>query len=150
VTGTDPTATAAVTTLPPHRRFDDSEVVAEHPPPRRFTLRVLLFVVAALAVLAIAALAIGWFATRTYFVAFDGEQVAIFRGRPGGLLWFEPSVAEAPQPPLQRAGLVEALCNRIDGQPSATDLGDARRIIEQLRADQAALPPPTSPCGAAG
>ena len=50
---------------------------------------------AVLVVLALAALAVGWYATRTYFVGADEGAVVIYRGRPGGVLWFDPGVAEA-------------------------------------------------------
>ncbi|MCU1448153.1 MAG: putative serine/threonine protein phosphatase, partial [Acidimicrobiales bacterium] len=79
----------------------DTTVRAERPSPqphevrrhsRRITFRVVLFVVVLLAVLAGAAVAVGLYARGTYYVGFDGDQVAIFKGRPGGLLWFQPTV----------------------------------------------------------
>ena len=39
--------------------------------------------------------AIGWYARSTYYVGFDGDQVAIYKGRPGGVLWFEPTLGSA-------------------------------------------------------
>jgi protein phosphatase len=118
--------------------------------PKRLTLRVLAFLVVILVVLAVAVLAVGWYATRTYFVAFDGDQVVIYQGRPGGLLWIDPTLAERTTPPLDRQALVGALCDRVDGQPSATSISAARAIVEQLRLDAAQLRAPAAPCGGAG
>lgn len=135
--------------VPAHRRALVDEPAPLETRPRRFTARLVIFVLGILAVLAVAALAVGWFATRTYYVGFDGEQVVIYKGRPGGLLWIQPSVTERPTPPLEKADLVAALCNRVDGQPSATSLARARDVLQQLRADQQRLSRPTTPCGGA-
>jgi protein phosphatase len=62
--------------------------------PRRLTFRSLLFVVLVLAVAAAAVGAVWWFARNTFYVGVDGQQVAIFRGRPGGVLWVEPTIEE--------------------------------------------------------
>lgn len=62
---------------------------------RRITLRVLLFVAVLIAVLGGAVAAVGWFAERSYFVGLEGNQIVIFQGRPGGLLWFKPHVEQS-------------------------------------------------------
>lgn len=71
-------------------------------PPVRTSLswRVGLFV-GSLALLA--ALVLGfiyWTGTRTYFVGTDGTQVVIYNGKPGGVLWIDPTVAETTDLPL--------------------------------------------------
>ena len=106
------------------------------PRPRRFTWRVALFSLAVLAVLAAAAGAVWWFARSTYYVGVDGEDVVIFQGRPGGVLWFQPTVAEPTDltfddvPPARRPD-VQA------GKQEAT-LGDARRYVERLEQQRGA------------
>ena len=35
-----------------------------------------------------------WYARSSYFVGLQGQQVAIFKGRPGGMLWFKPTLVE--------------------------------------------------------
>lgn len=62
------------------------------PRPRRFTWRVLFFLLLLVAVLAAAVGAIGFYARGTYFVGFDGDVVTVYQGKPGGTLWFEPTV----------------------------------------------------------
>lgn len=37
---------------------------------------------------------IWWTGNRTYFVGTQGDQVVIYRGKPGGLLWIEPELVE--------------------------------------------------------
>ena len=59
---------------------------------RRFTWRVVAFVLALLMVGAVVLGALGWNARRTYFVAFRGDTVAVFKGTPGGTLWFDPTL----------------------------------------------------------
>ncbi len=58
----------------------------------RTMLRVLLWVLPVLAVLALAFGAVGWYARRTYFVGADNSRVTIFKGRPGGVLGWDPTV----------------------------------------------------------
>jgi len=60
--------------------------------PRRFTWRVVLFLLLVVAVLGGAFATIQWYGRSAYFVGFSGDEVAIFRGRPGGLLWIDPSL----------------------------------------------------------
>lgn len=62
--------------------------------PRRLTWRVAAFAVVALAILGLGAVAMVWYARSSYFVGLDGDQVAIYKGRPGGLLWFDPTVEQ--------------------------------------------------------
>ncbi|MGH9057586.1 MAG: Stp1/IreP family PP2C-type Ser/Thr phosphatase, partial [Acidimicrobiales bacterium] len=62
---------------------------------RFITWRVGGFFVLLLAVAAAAAAGIGWYARGGYFVGLRGQQITIFQGRPGGLLWFQPTVARA-------------------------------------------------------
>jgi protein phosphatase len=77
------------------------------PRPKRFTWRVTVFVLAIVVVLAGAAGTVGWYARHTYYVGFDGDEVVVYKGRPGGVLWFDPTVE-------QRTGI-----DRADVPPSA-------------------------------
>lgn len=58
----------------------------------RLTWRALVFAVLVLGVIGGAFATIQWYGTSTYYVGFDADEVAIFRGRPGGLLWVDPSI----------------------------------------------------------
>lgn len=61
---------------------------------RRFTWRVGLFVLLLLAVFGGAIATIQWYGEAAYFVGFDGDDVVIYRGRPGGVLWIDPELVE--------------------------------------------------------
>ena len=80
-------------------------------PARRVTIRVLVYILLVLGTVAGAAYAVGWYARTAYYVGFDAGRVAIFKGRPGGLLWIKPSIqertaiTEAAVPAAQRADL---------------------------------------------
>ena len=99
--------------------------------PRRVTLRVLFFVVLLAAVVAAAYFLVRWYATDNWFVTLDGNQVVIYQGRPGGLLWFKPTV-------VQRTGLTTAhvLTRRIEtlrADKQEPSLAQARRYVANLR-----------------
>lgn len=79
---------------------------------RRLTWRTLGFVVVLLAILAAAAGAVGWYSRGNYFVGYDNAgQVTIYKGRPGGFLWFKPTIethtgiAKAQVPQLNQDAL---------------------------------------------
>jgi protein phosphatase len=55
---------------------------------------VAAFFFALAVVVAVGVLAVSWYARNTYYVGLDGDRVAIFKGRPGGFLWFEPTLQE--------------------------------------------------------
>ncbi len=60
-----------------------AEKAVAGPPPPHFTWRVLAFVVAVAVIIGLTVAAITYYARDTYFVGFDGNTVAIYRGRPG-------------------------------------------------------------------
>ena len=64
--------------------------------PRRLTWRTTAFVAAVVLVLVAAAGGTTWFARNAYFVGVDDdtELITIYRGRPGGVLWVQPTVEQ--------------------------------------------------------
>ena len=53
-------------------------------------LGTIAIVVALLAVLGAAFAAIQWYGRGGYYLGFEGDQVAVYQGRPGGVLWIDP------------------------------------------------------------
>lgn len=100
----------------------------------RITWRVVAFLTAVALVLGGAAATVVWYARAGWFVGVDGGDVAIFQGRPGGVLWFDPSLERRTGlgiddlPPARRAAVREG-----KEQPS---LAAAERYVDNLR-DQA-------------
>jgi len=100
----------------------------------RFTWRVGVFVLA-LVVLAGATVAVVAFAARnTYFVGTDpdGTTVVVFRGQPGGLLWFDPKVVAETDLSVDDLPVV-ARRSVADGHQEPS-LADALTYVENLRA----------------
>jgi len=58
------------------------------------TPRVVAFVLVLVAMLGGIAGFTVWFNRATYFVGIDNGNIAIFEGRPGGMLWFRPTLVE--------------------------------------------------------
>ncbi len=75
----------------------------------------VFFVLAFFATLVVAAGFVDWYAKASYYVGFHDGNVAIFEGRPGGFLWFEPTVKkqtsfpESSVYPADRLALREGL-----------------------------------------
>jgi len=114
------------------------------------TWRVVIFLIAVLAVLGSAIWAVAWYARGAYFVGIDSEQVAIFRGRPGGLLWFDPTLVERKQQPtgaeLLPAQRVELDAGHEVSSKAAADryVNNLRQEVEARRATTTTLPPLTT------
>jgi protein phosphatase len=110
----------------------------------RFTWRVVLFLVVLAALVAGIVYAIVYFANNTYYVGVQDGQVAIFQGRPGGILWLKPTV-------VAQSGLsiddvqAEKRADVSAGKEEPT-LPDAQSYVDQLKAQSAAA---RNPLGAA-
>ena len=121
--------------------------VVESPPPagprqRRLTWRVVLFAFALLLVLGTAAGAVGWYARNTYYVGVDGQQVVIFKGRPGGMLWFDPTL-EAPTP-LRIDDIPAARRPDVESGREFTSRAKAEAYVSNLQREAAATMPTTT------
>lgn len=117
---------------PRDEREDLDELDARRRP---VTGRAVLFVLVLLLILAGALAAIGFTARGTYFVGVEGERVTIFKGKPGGLLWFNPTVEEPTSLTLD-----DVRASRRDDLEAGKEqptLGAARRYVENLREETA-------------
>ena len=121
------------------------------------TWRVGVFLLAVLAVLGVAVWAVGWYARSAYYVGLDDERVAIFRGRPGGLLWFDPTLVEHKLQPtgaeLLPAQRVELEAGHEVSSKAAADryVNNLRQEVEARRAPATTTtlaPPPPTPASA--
>jgi PPM family protein phosphatase len=108
-------------------------------PRQRPTVRVLGFIAALIVVLGLAVAAITWYARGSYYVGLSGkpERVTIFRGRPGGFLWIDPTVEERKALTVDK--LTPAQQEQLrDGQAEPT-LGAARHRVVTLEQEAAAV-----------
>ena len=89
------------------RRDAERRAERKKAPRTRFTWRVLVFLLLLIAVIGGALATIQWYGTSTYFVTFEQDEVVIYRGRPGGILWVDPTLeATTDIAPSRRAGAV--------------------------------------------
>lgn len=120
---------------PPAPPAPDTAAAAGAPEPaapkaRRFTWRVLVFVVALLALLGLVAYLLGAYARGTYFVAFDGDEVVIEQGRPGGFLIWDPTIEE--ETGLTRDDLQDVAVQRVEEENTLSSLDAAERFVDNL------------------
>ena len=100
---------------------------------RPITFRVVGFIVLLAALVAGAFAAIGFYARGSYFVAVAADQLTIYKGRPGGLLWFQPTLVERTNVTTS-AVLPSRISDLQRGQQEAT-VADARRYVDNLKAE---------------
>jgi protein phosphatase len=132
------------------------------PKRRAITVRVVGFLALLVALIGGAGLAVAWYARGTYFVALNNDELTIYRGRPGGLLWFQPTVVRpnvariddvpAASVAVLRAGKEESSLN---GALAYVDnLKSARRAQESTTATTTTttttVPAPTTTIAAGG
>ena len=99
---------------------------------RRFTWRVAVFVMALLAVVAVVLGAIIWTGNNTYHVGFDGENVAVYRGKPGGVLWIDPELVDTTE--LTRSDLPQDVRGAVADNKQFGSEAAATRYIVTLQA----------------
>ncbi len=81
----------------PHRRTTVLVPPSRETKPYRdrvLTFRVVLFVLLLAALCGGVVAVVVWFQRSSYYVGLYGQRVAIFSGRPGGMLWFKPQLLE--------------------------------------------------------
>ena len=99
----------------------------------RMTWRSLAFALVVLGVVGGAFLTIQWYGSSTYFVAFDGDRVAIFQGRPGGLLWIDPELEQRTD--LERDEVPARYRRALEEGSEQSSLAAARRYVLNIERD---------------
>ncbi len=107
------------------------------PRPRRLTWRVLVFLGCVVAVLGVSAASVAWYARSAYFVGIDDDRVAVFRGRPGGFLWFEPSLVDRKDD-LTLDQVTPAKLEELREGKEEPSKADADRYVNNLRQEAVA------------
>lgn len=62
--------------------------------PRMITVRVVIFLILVLAVLAGGYTLVRWYAMEDWYVGVHDQHLAVYQGRPGGFLWFKPKLVD--------------------------------------------------------
>jgi len=94
--------------------------------------RVLLWALPILIVLGVAVGAVGWYARRNYYVGVHQGQVTVFKGVPGGLAGWDPTVARRTS--LAAAKLREADRVAVNDHQTFSSLASADAFVARLRA----------------
>ncbi|MEM7287796.1 MAG: Stp1/IreP family PP2C-type Ser/Thr phosphatase [Actinomycetota bacterium] len=113
------------------RRSEADEAPTPKPDRPRMPKRGLAAAVVTALILVGAFWLVASYARNNYFIAFENEQVVIYQGRPGGVLWFDPTLEEAA--PLLRESLTDALASEVEGNPEFGSLGDAQDYVAELQ-----------------
>jgi protein phosphatase len=119
----------------------------EPPKTRAITIRVVGFMTVLAVLLALAIAAIGWYARGSYFVGIANSRLVIYKGRPGGLLWFQPTVAERTN--VSTSAVLTSRLSDLQGGKEEATLGQARTYVRNLQDEAQAhavvSPPSTAP-----
>jgi PPM family protein phosphatase len=104
---------------------------------RRGVRSLLLWGLPILAVIGLAVGAVGWYARRTYYVGLSGDRVTLFKGVPGGLLGWDPTVDH--QTELTGADLTEADRADLESGHRFASRSDANQFLERLEQEREAM-----------
>jgi serine/threonine protein phosphatase PrpC len=97
---------------------------------RRFTWRVAGFLLLLVAIAGAVVFAVSWSANKSYFVAYDGDQVAVFRGKPGGVLFFDPEIVSTSA--LTRDDVLPVYRDDVEGGKEFDSEAAALRYVSRL------------------
>jgi protein phosphatase len=144
----DEDATASLPAVQP-APAEEPPAVEPAPPAGRVPLRqrrwfrILRWALPILLVVGVGLGVVAWYARNTYYVGSDLGNVAIFRGRQGGVLIWNPTLEQRTNvlvndlPPQQRQQVK-------GGHGQFSSLGDARAYVRQLRRRAVQHPTPTT------
>src|SRR3546814_4194236 len=99
----------------------------------RLSWRAIVFTLLVVAVLGGAFATVQWYGTSTYFVGFDGDEVVVYQGRPGGLLWIDPKLESATD--IHRDEVPETYLDDLDAGREQPSLAAAERYVSNIERD---------------
>jgi PPM family protein phosphatase len=122
-----------VAAAPAVPEYDASESRPVKPRRRRgrTLFRALVWLLPVLVVLVIAFVAVGWYARNTYFVGVKKGEVTIFKGRPGGVLGWDPTVEKHTG--IETTALLEGERDDVKADKTFSSRGDADAYVARLK-----------------
>jgi PPM family protein phosphatase len=109
-------------------------VVPEPPKRRAMTVRVVAFVVALVILVAGAGFAVATYARGSYFVGLNNDELTIYKGRPGGLLWFQPTVVDRTGVPA--TDVLQSRLSDLQSGKVEPSLSQAKAYVASLQAEE--------------
>ena len=97
--------------------------------------RVLVWALPIVLVLGTAFLVVGWYARRTFYVGLAGDRVALYRGVPGGILGWDPTLEERSD--LRADDLTPKQRNDLEEGERFSNRGEATRFLDRLEDNDA-------------
>ena len=132
-----------ITPPPPASANDPVITMRETPAKKKFRFGPVLFW-SALGGIVLAVLVVFAAYGRTgYFVSFQGDDVVVLKGRPGGVLWFNPTVEARTT--LTRSDLSDELALEITGEPTFSESSAAQTYVNGIRDEVQPNPTTTLP-----
>ena len=104
--------------------------------PRRLTLRVLIFLVLVAGVVVGAYYFVRWYANDNWYVTVKGNELVVYQGRPGGLLWFQPKVVDHSG--VTTSDVLATRIPALKADVQEPSLSAARRYISNLKQEKIA------------
>jgi len=104
--------------------------------PRRITFRVIGFFLLIAAVLVGAYAVLRWYANDDWYVTLDHNQIVIYQGHPGGLLWFKPKLVD--QTGVTTNGVLFIRLNALQQNVEEPSLRAAQRYVGNLQNEKVA------------
>ena len=109
---------------------------------RLVTFRTLLFVVVLAGIVVGTLSALRWYDTNSYFVGLDGNELVIYQGRVGGLLWYHP--VEVERTGVTTGDVTQDYLKDLQSGVQTASLVAARTYVENLVAAHASITTPTA------
>jgi protein phosphatase len=97
--------------------------------------RVLLWALPIVLVLGIAVAAIGWYARKDYYVGASNGRVTVFKGVPGGLVGWDPTIEQRTA--IDLADLKPAAQAQVRERQTFSSRADAASFVARLRSQTA-------------
>ncbi len=144
---------ASDTDAPPAAVVTAAPVVAPTPEPdsdaaprrsrRRTVVRVLAWTIPILVIIGIGIGVVGWYARNQYYVSPAAGRVVVYRGVPGGLLWWDPTVERRTD--VTMSELRPADADHVRSEPTFSSQGDANAYVRQIEERATAATTTTRP-----
>jgi protein phosphatase len=125
------TAAAAAATTSPEPEAAPEPKTPREPGSRMRTVRgVILVVLPLVLILGAATAALGWYARRSYYVGVDQNEVVIYKGVPGGVLGWDPTIDARTG--IKVSSLPQVDADRVQTNSTRGSLETARDYVAQL------------------